>query len=90
MKKHYNILYYQLNPIIQCATCKAKPKTSRQFYHQCKKISAHFSVVIGYNVTIKPTDYICPSCYFTHILVLKSLKDEPTFHDGILQCDIDK
>ena len=57
-------------------SCGAYPKNGTNFCRHSPdaiKVSEHLSNTTGQNVEIKPSDYICYTCYRTHCSIIESL-----------------
>ena len=59
-----------------CASCGANPESGTNFCRHnpdVMKVSEHLSNTTGQNVEIKPSNYICFTCYRTHCSIIESL-----------------
>ena len=76
-----------------CKSCGATPKKGKRFIHHSPdsdRISVHLSTATGNTVTITQDDFLCTPCFNTHLSIIKSLNEAPTFYDETLKYDIQK
>ena len=92
-EKHYQLAYRQIHGHKQCAACGAKPKFRQDAYIRHSPdpitVSQYLSEHTEFSVSLLPTDCICKSCYDIHIVILKSLEEQPGSPQQNLQSDID-
>jgi len=78
----------QINPVNNCTSCGATPKSGHRFCHHSPDAilvsQQYLKDTTNTDVVILPSDWICTNCYNTHCSIIKSLESKENGTDEML------